>query len=287
MVRFLFNSWSRVATLLTALVVSVESTHPALPARRIAFGSCHSQLRQGIWDLVGASHPDQLLLLGDNIYADRRKGLNWHGATPEQLRRHYCALNGDKSWQRLVRQLGGFDSILATWDDHDYGINNGDSRYIFKNESRSAFLDFFRVPADTPRRSLDGVYMSSTFRLNSTDREFSYKVVNLDTRYNMVSATVSPERADMLGAAQWSWLEEQLSDAEVDLIFLGSSMQLLPTGKLIPESWHSHDPKGRERILRLISLSPCPNIIILSGDIHEAEISQACADCLYCLQALF
>jgi alkaline phosphatase D len=290
MLLFFLSVWGGVC------VSAVGGAPTPAPDRRIAFGSCHSQLREGLWDVIGASHPDQLLLLGDNIYADKRIGITWHEATPEQLRYHYCTLNGDPSWQRLVRQIGGYDAILATWDDHDFGINNGDSTYSFRNESREAFLDFFRLPAASPRRQRDGVYTSSVHEVRPQtdtdtdtdtegDRIFTYKVITLDTRYNMVSATVDPEKANMLGDAQWVWLEAELQDPNVDLVLLGSSIQVLPTGKLVSESWQDHDPKGRERLLLLIANAPCPNIVILSGDIHEAEISQA--SCLHGSRKLF
>ena len=246
-----------------------------IPTRRIAFGSCHTQLRESLFDTISAFNPEQLVLLGDNIYADRKVGVSFLEATPEQLSRHYCALNGDPAWQRLVRQLGGYDSVLATWDDHDYGINNGDSSYRYKNESMKSFLDFFRIPVDSPRRERDGVYPSTVHEIRDENgHPYHYKVITLDTRYNMLSIVNGASEPDMLGPRQWAWLMAELGDSEVDFILLGSGVQILPTDKLILESWHYHDPKGRERLLSLISESPCPNIILLSGDVHEAELSQ-------------
>lgn len=258
-----------------ACVRLATSEGSSSPTRRIAFGSCHTQLRESIFDTIGSFDPDQLVLLGDNIYADTKVGVNFLEATPEQLSRHYCALNGDPSWQRLVRRLGGYGSILATWDDHDYGINNGDSTYQYKNESMESFLDFFRIPSDSPRRDRDGVYHSTVHEiLDEQGRAYQYKIITLDTRYNMLSVVNGASEPDMLGPQQWAWLTDELTDLEVDFILLGSGVQVLPSDKLILESWHYHDPKGRERLLSLISLSPCPNIILLSGDVHEAEISQ-------------
>ena len=33
--------------------------------------------------------------------------------------------------------------VIANWDDHDYGVNNGGRDYPFKNESRAIFRAFF------------------------------------------------------------------------------------------------------------------------------------------------
>jgi alkaline phosphatase D len=244
--------------------------------RRIAFGSCHNQLREGIFNVIESFQPEQLILLGDNVYVDTKKLLGFVEASPEQITNQYCILNGDSSWQRLVRHIGGFNSIFATWDDHDYGIDNGDASYRYKNESMNSFFNFFRVPIDSPRRLRDGVYYSTIHEISQKNGEvYTYKIITLDTRYNMVSQRNNLSgKPEMLGNAQWQWLQDELLDATVDIIFLGSSVQILPTDKLISESWFFHDPQGRERLLSLISNSPCPNVILLTGDVHEAEVSQ-------------
>ena len=39
--------------------------------------------------------------------------------------------------------------VIGVWDDHDYGINDGD--YLFKNKeiNRGIFLDFIGEPIDS------------------------------------------------------------------------------------------------------------------------------------------
>ena len=32
--------------------------------------------------------------------------------------------------------------IIGVWDDHDYGLNNGDKNFPLKHEVRDVFLDF-------------------------------------------------------------------------------------------------------------------------------------------------
>ena len=39
---------------------------------RIAFGSCNNAKNIGIWDVIEARSPHRLVLLGDNIYADKK-----------------------------------------------------------------------------------------------------------------------------------------------------------------------------------------------------------------------
>lgn len=42
--------------------------------------------------------------------------------------------------------------MIAIWDDHDYGINDGYKAYTYRVQSQQIFLDFFGEPDDSPRR---------------------------------------------------------------------------------------------------------------------------------------
>ena len=53
--------------------------------------------------------------------------------------------------------------VIGTYDDHDFGINNGGSDYADKEGSQALLLDFLGEPADSARRQRSGVYTSYTF----------------------------------------------------------------------------------------------------------------------------
>jgi len=38
------------------------------------------------------------------------------------------------------------------WDDHDYGVNDGDLTFKNKHVTREIFLDFIKEPNDSVRR---------------------------------------------------------------------------------------------------------------------------------------
>eukprot|EP00597_Dinobryon_sp_UTEXLB2267_P009087 CAMPEP_0170090986 /NCGR_PEP_ID=MMETSP0019_2-20121128/24701_1 /TAXON_ID=98059 /ORGANISM="Dinobryon sp., Strain UTEXLB2267" /LENGTH=327 /DNA_ID=CAMNT_0010310659 /DNA_START=559 /DNA_END=1539 /DNA_ORIENTATION=- len=115
-----------------------------------------------------------------------------------------------------------------------------------------------------------GVFSSKIVTLAGN---FTYKIVLLDTRSN--KDPVGTVEGDFLGEEQWQWLEMQLleSDHKVDLILLGSSIQILPLHKLLEESWSAF-PSARQRLLRLVA-SARPPVVLLSGDVHMAEASKA------------
>ena len=115
------------------------------PLERITFGSCAKQDKpQPIWDAVVALRPERFLFIGDNIYGD--------SADMNVLRTKYALLGAQPGFQKLRQTC----PVLATWDDHDFGVNDGGSWYPKKVESQRIMLDFFGVPADSPRRAREG-----------------------------------------------------------------------------------------------------------------------------------
>ena len=292
------------------LVYCVDSLNP----NRIAFGSCNRNNQQSLWHIVQSHEPSRLLLLGDNMYADK-KLLNFKfvQADPTQLQNAYKQLGSDTDFQRLLSSVGGMNAVHATYDDHDYGINDGDATYEYKKESMYYFKSFF-TNNTSPSRYIhdDGVYSSSVVRFpissknsNNNNSEQLYnniKIIMLDVRYNKIKSTVSTlftnkqstPKCTILGSNQWRWFEQELSSSIIpdpitgeliDLILIGSGTQIIPQGKLIEETWDKDCPEDRERILQIISGTVYQSrysggdgsqisIMLLSGDGHGAELSQ-------------
>lgn len=253
------------------------------PVRRIAFGSCANQNRpQPIWDAVNALKPEVFVFLGDNIYADTTDM-----AVMKQKYDKFAAVPG---FQRLKQS----SRILATWDDHDYGKNDAGSEYGPKAESQKLFLDFFGVPADSPRRKQEGVYSAEIMGPPGQRVQF----ILLDTRTfrtplkkkeSKPAKSEGPYEADpsetcnMLGDTQWKWLEEQLKvPAEIRLI--GSSVQLVAEDHGW-EKWMNM-PRQREKFLKLLESTQAKGVIVLSGDRHLAELSMMSAGLSYPLYDL-
>lgn len=240
---------------------------------RIAFGSCaHQDNPQPIWDAVVASKPDTFLFIGDNIYGDSED--------MAVLKKKWDLLGAQPGYQKLLATC----PVLATWDDHDYGANDSGEEYPMKRESQQLFLDFFNEPADSPRRSREGVYDAKVFGPEGQ----RVQIILLDTRYfrsPLVKRSYRPEAGEgdngpfgrdsnpavtMLGAAQWKWLEEQLLvPAEVRIV--ASSIQVVPDDHHW-EKWGTM-PLERQRLFEVIRKSGAGGIIFISGDRHSAEIS--------------
>jgi alkaline phosphatase D len=227
----------------------------------MAFGSCNRQdAPQPLWKPILADHPDLWVWMGDNIYGD--------SPVMDTLRAKYARQNANSDYQRLKAST----PIIGVWDDHDYGINDGDKRFAQKKESRDLMFDFLGMPADAQERNREGGYAAHTY--GTGDRQV--KVILLDGRYFRDTLSRIDRQyqvnltGQMLGDAQWKWLEKELNTSTARVNFIISGVQFLPT-EHVYEKW-ANFPKEREKLLDLIARSGAQNPILMSGDRHIAEI---------------
>jgi alkaline phosphatase D len=254
---------------------------------RVAFGSCvHQDKPQPIWDRIVEMKPDLFLLIGDAIYADIPKNTVMAEA--------YTKLGAQPGFRKL-RQIC---PVLAVWDDHDYGINDGGASYIHKDDAKKQFLTFFGEPAGSPRWNRSGIYDAKIFGPPGK----RVQVILLDGRYNRTEKlTKGPRGSDpnyprtepylltrdpqatFLGEEQWKWLEEQLNQpAEIRLICSG--IQVLSEDHIF-ERW-AMIPHERERLFQLLRQTRASGVIFLSGDRHLADLSAMNAGTGYTLYDL-
>jgi alkaline phosphatase D len=217
-----------------------------------------------MWDEILKNKPDLWVWMGDNIYGDSED--------PYVLIKKYNRLLRSKSYQNFLVNC----PVIGTWDDHDYGKNDGGKDYPSKEISKKLLLDFLNVEKSNPVYEHEGVYQKYDF--NSGDH--MVRIVLLDTRYFRDILEPDPKGEEryaqnlsgtILGEEQWNWLGEQLNDSPADVHIIVSSIQVLAEEHIF-EKW-SNFPEEKKRFLKLINDSKAKNPIILSGDRHMAELS--------------
>jgi alkaline phosphatase D len=235
------------------------------PLTRIGFGSCSKQDSVQMWQEVVEQKPQLWIWLGDIIYGDSRD--------MKVLRAKYDLQKNNPEYQRLLKTC----PVIGTWDDHDYGQNDGDKYYSRKRESKEELLRFLDVSANDPVRNHEGVYSSFVYG-GGTQK---VKVILLDTRAFRDSLTKSKtpgkryevnEEGDILGESQWAWLESELKNSDAAINIIGSSIQFISNDHGY-EKWGNF-PKARRRILDLLARTKVNMPIIISGDRHMADISK-------------
>jgi len=217
-----------LSLVLTSLIVQPDAVYEAVGTAgvmRLVFASCkdgaasaHSYAGNNFsfdWSLVGS--PDAFIWAGDAIYADQQPVRHrlpvplrlllpdvpwttggWRGAEHEDQRAMYEALRAEPGYDTL---RASSTPVLGTWDDHDFGIDDGDRTFPRREDSKVQFLDFLDAPADDARRLREGVGVWGSTLLGEGDR--SILVIALDLRYHRDSYGV--EGGDILGEEQWIW----------------------------------------------------------------------------------
>jgi len=197
--------------------------------------------------------------------------------TPTRLRHLYNMQLADRGYQEL---LNASVPIVGTWDDHDYGWDNSDKTYPYREESQAAFMDFIGEPAGSPRRTQKGVYTSHMFDFGNGIPGRKVLVILLDLRYNKDPYTTP--NGDFLGEEQWNWLDKTLRESNADVNLLVSSLQFLADRRILGhnvagENWYRFEDK-RTKFLHLLGRYNVSAPIFLSGDVHFAELSLATSE---------
>ncbi|WP_299296014.1 alkaline phosphatase D family protein [uncultured Erythrobacter sp.] len=240
---------------------------------RLAFGSCNHQSRsQHMWAQIAATDPELFLFIGDNNYGDQM----WAGdAGLATLRAAYAK-------QAETPELTDFRSkvpMMITWDDHDYGFNDGGASFAYRKWSETIFETFWGSSHEV--KSRPGIYESRMFGEEGKRTQ----VITLDTRFfrsDFDRMAYTPERPPlgpyvpsddpsktMLGEAQWEWLAQELAKP-ADFRIIASSIQVI-TDAHDYESWEAL-PLERAKLYELLAGREESGMVLLSGDRHAGWI---------------
>ncbi len=237
---------------------------------RFAFGSCQNENRHmKFWDVIAAQKPQAFLLIGDNVYGYTRPT---GGADMPTLVAAYKKLNSRSEFDRFRRSV----PMMTTWDDHDYGANDGGGTFAFKDWSEKVYETYWNASDEV--KSRPGIYESRMIGPEGKRVQF----IILDARFFRSDLAAMPYRepepprgwyipnmdakATILGDAQWMWLEQELAKP-ADLRFIISSTQVITDGHNF-EGW-TNFPKERQRLYALLADKRVSNAIFLSGDRHS------------------
>lgn len=266
------------ALIIAALYFGSEATKPgqylALPKKtqtltKIAFGSCARQYqRQPIWRAIVKTKPDLFLFIGDNVYGDSNSEGLW------ELNAAYLLLNNHPDFTKARSQM----PIVAIWDDHDYGLNDGGKNYKYKGQSADLFRKFWGIN-DERNEPGRGLYWARIFG----EKDKKVQIILIDTRMHRDDLkTIKSEDGKrtlyvpdddpaktMLGEAQWQWLEGELQK-QADLRILVSTIQVLADNHAW-ERW-GNLPKEQNKLLQMINARKGGELVILSGDRHHGSL---------------
>ncbi|MEO1436390.1 MAG: alkaline phosphatase D family protein [Bacteroidota bacterium] len=240
--------------------------HTPPPDFKIALGSCTYISdapfdRNGdpyggdyqIFESIADQDPDLMFWLGDNTYyrpADESTltGMLYRNShtrkTPEM--------------QRLLATAHNY----AIWDDHDYGPNDSDRSFIYKERAQEVFEYFWANPS----YGLNGEGCTAQFKYNDVD------VFMLDNRYFRTPNHEKEGEITILGKRQLEWFVEALinSKARYKLVMIGG--QVVSNAPKW-ENYANQHAEEREYLLQRIEKENIKGVVFLTGDRHHTEMS--------------
>jgi hypothetical protein len=240
--------------------------------------------------------------LGDIVYADAPIFAKWRRpATISDVSSEYAIQKNKPEYSSFLARGGAQGRapiVIGMWDDHDLGVNDADLNVPadFRSASQKLLLDFLDFPADAPQRSRAGVYSAWDLEVErSSDGHRGVRSVpeggarapngGLALRVRIILLDVRSARQpwggvshDLLGAAQWAWLERQLQDSvasDAAVTIIGSGIQTIAPGDPPTTEGWGRAPGALARLVALIGATRVRGVVLISGDVHFGELNVA------------
>ncbi len=245
------------------------------PAFSFLFGSC-AYLNDPPYDRPGKPYGH-----GTEIFqhmADTGADFTLWGGDNLYLREaDYSSVSG--IWYRYSKDFSTPDlqRLFATmhhyrtWDDHDYGPDNANQSYEFKDVTLAAFKAYSGNPSygepDHP-----GVYGKFLW----SDAAFFL----MDDRYHRDETLLDQEantHKSVWGARQFGWLKQSLlhskSQRNTSFRFIVTGGQVVQTTiKTARSETHELYRREREELIKFIQDNQIGGVIFLTGDVHHTAL---------------
>ncbi len=246
---------------------------------KILIGSCLDEEKgeSAAMMSLASENADLFLMVGDNVYGDRDgRAYTNNQADLDEVKESFADLAAREDFQKVRASV----PMMVAWDDHDYGANDAGKEFPFRGLAERIHETFWGLE-DEDVGQWPGTYYARSFGPEGQ----RVQVIMLDTRFFRSGLTPTDEwgtkgkerylpapagsMQDMLGAAQWTWLENQLQQP-ADIRLIASSIQVMPTVHGW-EAW-STMPDERQRLFNLIKKTEATGVVFLSGDRHTSFI---------------
>jgi hypothetical protein len=242
---------------------------------RFAYASCmaddyrFTEVIDPMWDRMKSLNPDFIILNGDVVYVDSFEFVERKKATELDI------------WQRFIDSFNRLPMykwttlkpVFATWDDHDFGTNDGARDFPSKQAARKIFLGFFGG------KNIPGVYQLENESVYFSLNAFHQRMLFLDDRYfrQPNKEQKEAEKFAHWGEKQHNWIMNTLNaDGTPAWLFNGNQF-FSGVDLSYKESIQSNNPAHFQKILEDLKSVKAP-VVMASGDIHFSEVMRIPTD---------
>ena len=238
-------------------------TYPDDPAKSFSFmiGSCavnvpnvfkpfHPGNEDRIYPRMAETPSDFMLWLGDYLYYVFFQYRNYEN----MFKKNISKREKNKLHEFLLSK-----PQYSIWDDHDYGPNDGDSRWPLRESSLDVFKQFWPNP-NYGLPEAPGCF----FKFEYLDTEFFMT----DNRYYRMPHGDS--LAPYLGNAQLNWLKSSLKESSATFKFIATGSQVI--NEMNEGECFLHHKREINELFNFIKNENITGVIFLSGDRHFTEL---------------
>ncbi len=209
-----------------------------------------------IFNAILDKRPDFMLWLGDNIYLresdfNSRTGVLYRNTHTRSL----------PELQPLLASVHHY----AIWDDHDFGPNDSDASYPFKDWTLEAFKLFWANPSFGVN---DQKGITTFFRWSDID------FFLLDNRYFRTANNRKTGEAQILGKTQIEWLISALVNSRAPFKIVAVGGQVLNSAPVFENFSANRHYTERDYLLQRIEEEKIKGVVFLTGDRHHTELSK-------------
>ncbi|MDB2673698.1 alkaline phosphatase D family protein [Akkermansiaceae bacterium] len=205
-----------------------------------------------VWEEIGRLDPDLLCLSGDTPYVDT--------TNLAKIRAKHRAFLQEAPLARLGRGT----PVVGTWDDHDFGLNNGNGLSLGTGAkaTRKGFVEY-RAHANFGTGD-GGVYHKSDLG--------ALEIFHLDPRsFSQLSPSpVDPSQPTCFGKGQWAWIKKSLKESKAlfKVLSMGAIWQDKKNGETDDMFTYWYE---RDALLDFIKEEGIKGVVLHGGDIHVSR----------------
>jgi phosphodiesterase/alkaline phosphatase D-like protein len=226
-----------------------------------------------MWNRLKAENVDFIAITGDVVYVDDKNLVERQKATEMDIWQRYV-----DTFKRIpLYHWYNLKPIFATWDDHDFGTNDGDKNFIGKEAATKIFKGAFFGPELTSGNTSWTMGPGGTSSLLTA---FGQKFFFMDDRSfrqpNKESAVTSQPYGHW-GESQHRWLIDNLKQDSTPAWIINGNQFFNGAKKTFIESLEQNHPVEFKTFVDELKTISAP-VVFASGDVHLSEIMKISKD---------
>jgi len=227
--------------------------------------------------------------LGDYIYEyetggysaninDRTTKPSNETVTLEDYRLRYSHYRLDHDLQDLHQQY----PFICIWDDHEFadnsyidGAENHDetTEGLWQNRKSNSKKAYFEWMPIREKASDSSIYRKFEYGNLLNLYMLDTRIEGRDEQVGASSSDVNDPNRSLLGAAQFNWLKNELSNSQAKWNVLGQQVMIAPLrafgNPVNADQWDGYNYE-RSQLLNHVINTNIENLVVLTGDIHSS-----------------